>query len=140
MPSASPTKVHPSPGVFRRVAAFVYDFLLLCAVWFGSTLVLLAFRGGVAIPPNALWYPIYLLTLAFMFFAWFWTHGGQTLGMKAWKIRMVTLDGAPVTWRHAAVRFLSGVMLFGLGLLWSIFDADKQTLYDRLSSTQTIRK
>jgi uncharacterized RDD family membrane protein YckC len=84
---------------------------------------------------------IYLL-LAFGFFGWFWTHGGQTLGMRAWKIRVVDLNNNPLTWTQAGMRFLWSLaswMTFGLGYIWAFFDPDKLTLHDRMSKTRLVR-
>ena len=48
-----------------------------------------------------------------------WTRGGQTLGMRPWRIRVVTLDGRPVTPARALLRLAVGALpLFGLGLFW----------------------
>lgn len=74
---------------------------------------------------------VYLL-LAFGFFGWFWTQGGQTLGMRAWKIRVVDLNNNYSTWTQAGRRFLWSLtswMVFGLGFVWAFFDPDKLTLY-----------
>lgn len=139
MPGADSPALAP-PGVFRRLAALFYDFFLLCAIWFAATLAVLALRGGTAIPPSAPWFAAYLLGVAFVFFGWFWTHGGQTLGMKAWKIRVLAANGASLTWNRAALRFLLATGLLGLGLIWIIFDREKRALHDIASGTRLIRQ
>ena len=86
-----------------------YDGLLLMAVLLvASALALMVNRGEPVEPGNPLMSG-YLLGVTFVFFAWFWTHGGQTLGMKAWRLKLVHLDGSPLTWRDALLRFLTAL-------------------------------
>ena len=68
------------------MAAIVYDLFLLTAVLFVATAIALPLNAGAAFTSGQYLYPVYLLAVSFLFFGWFWTHGGQTLGMRAWKI------------------------------------------------------
>ncbi|MGJ0516071.1 MAG: RDD family protein [Methylomicrobium sp.] len=127
-----------SPGLFRRLAAIVYDTFLLAAVLFAATAVILPFNSGNAIRPDQFFYPVYLIGVSFLFFAWFWTHGGQTLGMRAWKVKVLTTNGKPLNWRQAALRFFSALLswlFFGLGFWWILFDKQKRGWHDCLSKT-----
>ncbi|MEI6068427.1 MAG: RDD family protein, partial [Methylococcaceae bacterium] len=82
-----------APGFFRRLAAQLYDIFLLVAVLFVATALLLPFTTGAAVSDQQLIiYRIYLVIISFFFYGWFWTHGGQTLGLRAWKIKVLTLD------------------------------------------------
>jgi hypothetical protein len=77
----------------------------------------------------------------FLFYGWFWTHGGQTLGMRTWRLRLVRADGGPITWHITAIRFGSALLALaplGLGLWWALFDKDKRAWHDRLSGTRLI--
>ena len=64
-----------------------------------------------------------------------WLRGGQTLAMKAWRIRLVD-----VTPRKAILRFLCAMIFVptGLSVLWVFFDGDRQFLHDRLAGTRLI--
>ena len=71
----------------------------------------------------------------------FWKHGGQTLGMRAWKIKGLREDGAPLSVRDAAVRYLAAILSalpLGLGYLWSLFDPHRRAWHDRLSHTMLV--
>ncbi len=92
-------------GLARRLAAILYDALLLFAVLCIATVLALPLNGGQAFRHNPV-YTAYVYLICFLFFGWFWTHGGQTLGMRAWKLRLVRYDGEPVGWRQALLRFL----------------------------------
>jgi len=127
-----------APGLFRRLAAIVYDAFLLVAVLFIATAAVLPFNAGVAFSSKQLFYPFYLVGVSFLFFAWFWTHGGQTLGMRAWKIKVLTYDRDPISWRQAALRFVSALVswaFFGLGFWWILVDKQKRGWHDHLSKT-----
>jgi uncharacterized RDD family membrane protein YckC len=95
--------------VFRRLAALVYDGLLLLAVLFLGTLVLLPLTGGESITPqdSGPWehaYRAWVALLVLVFFGLSWTRRGQTLGMMSWKIRLQREDGGLLRWRDAAAR------------------------------------
>lgn len=77
-----------------------------------------------------------------IYFIWFWTHGGQTLAMQTWKIRLVTVGGDSLERRQAITRYLlavTGILFFGLGILWALFDRDHQFLHDRIAGTRIIK-
>lgn len=101
--------VRPPAALWRRLAAIVYDALVLAAViLFATALVSPFVDTETSTPANPL-LGIYLCGVAFVFIGWFWTHGGQTLGMRAWRLQLVTTDGDAVRWRHALLRLVSGV-------------------------------
>ncbi|HET7306497.1 MAG TPA: RDD family protein [Gammaproteobacteria bacterium] len=112
------TAVYIPPGLFRRLAAGLYDLLLVIALWFPATAIALAFFQNDRHLPGPL-YQFYLLAIAFAFFGWFWTHGGQTLGMRAWRLKLIDGRGATLGWQQALVRYVSMLipwLLIGLGL------------------------
>jgi uncharacterized RDD family membrane protein YckC len=126
------------PGLLRRLAAIFYDFLLLIGLLFVATALLLPFNGGQAIPAQQFLFPLYLLLVSFFFYAWFWTHGGQTLGLRAWRIRVLTPDMKPISWKQALLRFMTAIIswgFFGLGFLWILVDRNKLSWHDHLSKT-----
>ena len=131
---------HLSPcGLLRRLAAIFYDCLLLFAVLFAATALLLPFTHGEAIHSENFFYFLYLSGWGFLFFGWAWTHGGQTLGMRAWKVKLLDKDNNIATWHLAGKRFLLAMLswaFLGLGFIWAIFDPDKLTFHDRYSGTR----
>lgn len=136
-PSECPDAV-AAPGLLRRLAASVYDAFLLVAVLFAATAVALPFNRGEAFTSGQIFYPLYLIGVSYLFFAWFWTHGGQTLGMRAWKIKILTFDRRPIGWRQAALRFFAALLSWtacGLGFWWIAFDKRKRGWHDHLSKT-----
>lgn len=127
--------------LFRRLAALVYDAFLVTALAFAFTFTVVIPRGR-EIEPGTPWFGLALVGIAVAFYAWFWTHGGQTLGMQAWRIRVTAADGGPVRWPQALLRFFAAwlaALPAGLGYVWMLLDRDRRTWHDRLSGTRTIR-
>ncbi len=133
----------PKPaGLWLRLAALFYDSLLLLAIWFIATAILLPLTGGEAIEANNPWLTTYLLFISFFFYGWFWRHGGQTLGMRSWRLQLHNLREGPVSWSQCLLRFMVALpagLLFGLGYLWMFFDKQKLTWHDRFSETRIVR-
>jgi uncharacterized RDD family membrane protein YckC len=124
--------------VRRRLIAFIYDLLLLIAILFIATiLAMIVIRG--AVPAGNPVFQLYIFFIVpFIFYGWFWTHGGQTLGMRAWKIRVEKEDGSNLTWGTALHRFVLVILTFAYGLIWCFFDEQKRALYDKLSRTRVV--
>lgn len=121
----------------RRLAAFLYDSLLLVAVFFVITSISLVFNKGQAIEHWS--YKLFLFCVAYAFFDWFWRHGGQTLGMRAWRIKLVTDDGFPITINHTIKRYVCGFFLFGFTLFFMFINSHSQALHDKLSKTIIVK-
>ncbi len=129
----------PPAGLLPRLGAAIYDGLLLLALFFLATALVDPFMPQDHVPAGSIWFRLYLLLVAFFFYGWFWTHGGQTLGMRAWRLRVVSHSGMPLRWPRAALRFLVAVpsWLGVVGILFCLVDG--RALHDRLSGTQTLR-
>jgi uncharacterized RDD family membrane protein YckC len=120
----------------------LYESLLLLGVL--SALVLLpnlivGVIWQVAMPGWVLWVNVALA--AGLYFVYQWQHHGQTLAMKTWRIRIVTIaDGQPPSIPRALLRYLLAwpSVLSAVGLLWVLIDRDRQFLHDRLSGTRII--
>jgi uncharacterized RDD family membrane protein YckC len=124
----------------RRALCLLYEALLLVAVWFASTFVLLfTLRAlGHGVPRNAL--QAYLLVVAALYFVPQWRHG-QTLPLRTWRIRLVAADGGQVTWAQAVLRYAAALLTWltcGAGFVWAAFDRDRQFLHDRVAGTRLI--
>ena len=144
-PSAEPHARTPAL-IGWRLAALLYDAFPLAAVWFVIAAVAVALHGGAAIHADtaagwlefaALW----LVTAAYAMVSW--RRGGQTIGMRAWRLHVVPVAGGTPKWRALALRFMAGVVsLFalGAGFAWAWIDRDGLTWHDRASGTRMVRK
>jgi len=128
---------HAAAGFMRRMIAAVYDWLLVIALMMIVSTPVIAMLGDAISPANP-FYRIAMLLVAGAFFTGFWSHGGQTLGMKAWRLRLRRRDGAPVTLARAVLRFVyasAALLAGGLGFLWMLWDKEALTWHDRWSDT-----
>ena len=131
------------PGLWRRLAAIFYDSWLVAAVWLLGAMVdtLVRVAMDVATTGSHLALQIFLFTAPAVFFGWFWTHGGQTLGMRAWRLKLLDRSGAVVSWHQSLVRYVGAwisLLAFGLGYLWVWVDRDGLAWHDRLSNTRLV--
>ncbi len=88
-------------------------------------------------------FQLYLLALAGIYFSWQWMHGGQTLPMKTWRLKLITRDGGPLTAARAFRRVvfaIAGTLGLGAGFLWALVDSDGQFLHDRLAGTKIVKE
>lgn len=135
------------PSLLRRLAAIGYDAVLVFGVllllWTLYYLALVALTGREDLGDTLLarlYWPFALLAMI-GFHAWFWSHGGQTLGMKSWRIRVVAADGRDPTLKQAIVRYLwawISAAACGLGFLWVLIDRQQLAWHDRLSNTRLV--
>ncbi|MBL4763409.1 MAG: RDD family protein [Gammaproteobacteria bacterium] len=126
--------------LWRRCAAMLYDALILIALFFIATALLLPFNDGQAIQAGNFYNQLYLLSISYVFFGWFWTHGGQTIGMRTWKIKIQNLGGASFSWLQAAERFFMALISLacgGIGFFWMLFN-NKGTWQDIFSDSYIV--
>jgi len=121
-----------------RLLAMLYDALVLLGLWVLTIVVLVGATGNAV---AGLWVQLLLLLEAYAFFVFFWTQRGQTLGMLAWRLRV--MDGnAPISLRQAHLRMVGGILslaCLGLGHLWMLFDRQGRTWPDILSASSIER-
>ena len=131
----------PAPvGLARRFAAMFYDTLLMAAALYAAAIPAVWIHGG-EVPPGNPWFQGWLVLVAWFYLAASWNRGGQTLGMRAWRCRLVTAEGDPVGWGRTVVRFAAALVSWaslGLGFWWSLTDPDRRTWHDRWSGTRIV--
>jgi len=135
--SSTPRK--PSP--FRLLAVMLYDSMLLVSVLLVAAAVAVALNGGEAIGANNPFFFVYLLGVAFIFYGWFWTHGGQTLGMRAWRVYLISGNNTGINWQQAFLRFVVGIFSWlplGLGYWWLWLSPDKLSWHDIASGSYLV--
>ena len=132
--NASAAPIYPS--LIRRLFSLLYEALVLFGVLFVAVLVFMLFRDPHAVGAKV-FFQIYLFLVLLWYFTWFWTHGGQTVAMRAWRFRVERIDGKPLRFPQACLRFLLG-WLSVISILWALFDRDKQFLHDRLARTRLV--
>jgi len=129
-------------GLSRRLAAAIYDALLVIALLFLATIPFVAIRGGepVEIGDNIA-YRLVLAVVIYGFFVGFWTRSGRTLGMQSWRLQLEDDHGQVPSVGRASLRFAASLLSWlplGLGFAWQLWDPQRLTWHDRISKTRLV--
>jgi len=151
-----PSVTFPRAGFRRRFGGWFYDFLLAIAVYmvagaasFGIFYSLIQFgiinmagyQHDIDVLLNNAGYKyineVWKLSWVVFFFVYFWAKSGQTLGMRAWRLRVQNQDGSLISIKTGLKRILP--TLLGLGNLMVLVDRkNKLSLQDRLTKTEVV--
>jgi uncharacterized RDD family membrane protein YckC len=118
----------------------LYDFFLIVAIWFAIAGIAVILHGGEAMPVwtnQFILLPILILS-TFVFYFWFWTHGGQTLGMRAWRLQILNEENKTPSLKECFLRFSIAIISAGIGFLYVPFNKDKKSFHDLASNTQIV--
>ncbi len=141
-------------SLLKRLLAIIYDLFLLIAVFFAvgiplSILTTFIFNAGNAITEEHRFYLLNqviilgsLFIASVFFYGWFWTHGGQTLGMKTWRIMLISNNAQRISWKQAIQRYFAAILswlVLGMGFLLSLLDDKKRCWHDMLSGTSLVQ-
>lgn len=124
---------------WKHAAALVYDIFPILGLFLTTSLFVMFIRGGEEVPAGTLWFQLLLAAELYLYFAHSWKSGGQTLGMRAWKLAIA--DYQQLTWNQVTLRFLVGLLstaLLGLGLWVQHFNKSRSTWMDLVSKSKTI--
>lgn len=135
----------PRPALIGwRLLALVYDFFPVAALWFLVGAAFVAAHGD-AVTGGALGMIEFaaLLAVTGLYAVASWRRGGQTLGMRPWRLRVVAQDGGRAQVRQLVVRYAVGIvslLAFGLGFWWAWMDPGGRAWHDRASGTRLLRE
>lgn len=132
-------------SLFKRFGAMLYDGLVVLAILMLITALWLPFNQGRAIViGHYLYWPMQFsfMVVLVSFFSFFWWRDGQTIGMRAWHLRVqCQIDGANLSFKQAVFRLFGAFVSFsmlGLGYFWMLIDPTRQTWHDRLTQTEIV--
>jgi uncharacterized RDD family membrane protein YckC len=139
----------PRPALPRRLAAMLYDVLLVLPLVMVSVAVTMGLRSLLGFGPstegivqlNAHLVQLIAVLTVMAFFSWFWLKNGQTLGMQAWRIKLVGFDGQAPSAKQVVMRCLGATLsaaCLGLGFLWCLVDRKRRYWHDYISSTELV--
>jgi uncharacterized RDD family membrane protein YckC len=139
------TPPRPAPLVGWRLFALLYDFFPVLGLWFATGAVAMLVHGGEPIYGDTLagWLELCALWLVTGLYATLsWRRGGQTLGMRPWRLHLTAREGGEPSWPQLWTRYAVGalsLLLGGIGFWWAWVDREKLTWHDRASRTRLIR-
>ncbi len=141
LPPANPATAHPA-GPGWRTLALAYDFFPLLAIWFCTSLVIYLLRNEVPVRPGSLmaWLELVVLwLLTGVYVVVSWRRGGQTIGMRPWRLKVLAADGRQASWGALCIRYGVATLTLGLGLLSCLFDSQRRAVYDFAADTRFVR-
>ena len=127
-------------GFIKRICALTYDSLVVIGIILSLTLALVWLNNGPGESGSLVSY-MQLSIIIFsgpLFYSYFWIKNqGQTLGMQAWRIKLVTAENKNITLKDSIKRCFFSIILFP-GYLWILIGKDKLSWADILSNTKII--
>ena len=134
-----------SAGFFKRILALIYDSLLIAAIIIVASLLLVFINGEYPKPGTLLSFIQFLISILAgpLFYSYFWlTNDGQTTGMQAWKIKLVSSNESKLNMKQAYLRCLISVISFlfiGIGYFWILFNKNNLSWSDIATKTRIIK-
>ena len=119
-----------------------YDSLVLLALLMVAAAIALPFGDVNKAALKDFWYTLWLLAVCFAYLGGCWRYGGMTMGMRAWRIRLVSSNDQAVSWARCLLRFLVGLVslgVVGLGIFWALADSRNRGWHDLAARTLLIR-
>lgn len=126
----------------RRLLSMLYDCLVLLALLIVASAFALPFGPAEKTAFRDFWFTLWLFFVCFAYLAGCWRYGGMTVGMRAWRIRLVSANDNAVTWPRCLLRFLVAcvsVGAFGAGVFWALVDSNNRTWHDLAAQTLLVR-
>jgi uncharacterized RDD family membrane protein YckC len=152
-----PTPAHrpssPQALLVWRLLALFYDLWPALAMWMLTAVPFVlahTFLGGHDARENIapfswlawlVWFTCWMVTGLYATVSW--RRGGQTLGMRPWRLYLVDADGGAPRWGALWKRYTVGtasLLLGGMGFWWALLDRDRQAWHDRASGTRLVRR
>ena len=134
-----------SAGFFKRILALIYDSLLIAAIIIVASLLLVFINGEYPKPGTLLSFIQFLISILAgpLFYSYFWlTNDGQTTGMQAWKIKLVSSNESKLNMKQTYLRCLISVISFlfiGIGYFWILFNKNNLSWSDMATKTRIIK-
>jgi len=126
----------------RRLLAMLYDAVVLLGLLMLAAAVALPFGDADKHAFQDFWFTLWLLAVCFAYLGVCWRYAGMTVGMRAWRIRLVSADEQLISWPRCFLRFLVGLFslgAFGLGILWALVDSRHRGWHDLAARTLLIK-
>ena len=126
----------------RRLLAMLYDSVILFGLLIVASAIALPFGHVNKTALHDFWFTLWLVFACFAYLGGCWRFGGLTVGMRAWRVRLVSADGQNISWPRCLLRFLVGLIslaAFGLGILWALVDQKNRCWHDLAARTILIK-
>ena len=126
----------------RRLLIVFYDAVILFGLLIVASALALPFGDVEKVALRDFWFTAWLLLVSFAYLGGCWHFVGMTVGMRAWKVRLVGSDGGNVSWPRCIIRFLTAMISWaalGLGFIWTLIDQQKRGWHDLAAGTVLVK-
>ena len=126
----------------RRLLVMMYDGVIMLGLLILASAVALPFGSIDKIAFHDFWFTLWLFAACFAYLGSCWRYGGMTVGMRAWRVRLVKADGQMISWPGCLLRYIVGLVslaVFGMGILWVLVDQKNRGWHDLAAGTLLIR-
>jgi len=116
----------------------IYDGIIMLGLLMIASLVVLPLGGAGKVAFQDFWFTVWLLSVCFIYLTACWHKGGLTVGMRAWRVQLVTENSDRLSWARSAVRFMVGlvsILVLGLGFIWALIDKKNRSWHDLAAGT-----
>lgn len=138
----SRSSAHPA-ALGWRLLALVYDSLPMIPLAMLTSAAFVWLHGGRTVETSLAFALLQLATMCLLiglYFVLSWRRGGQTMGMRPWRLQVLAADGKPARMAALWLRYAVAMMTPGLCLLWCLFDGERRGLHDLAAGTVLVRR
>ena len=130
-------------SLWRRLLVIVYDTVILVGLLMLGSALALPFGDNPKIALQDMGFTLWLSLVCFAYLGGCWHYLGMTVGMRAWRVTLISVDGGGISWSACLLRFLIGavsLLVFGIGFVWVLFDQQNRSWHDIAAQTLLIRQ
>lgn len=120
----------------------LYDGIILFGLLVIASALALPFGDTSKIAFQHFWFTVWLTLVCFAYLGGCWHYAGMTVGMRAWRVRLVSDKEKSISWSRCLLRFVTGIIslgLFGTGVLWAVIDKKKRCWHDLAGHTLLLK-
>ena len=128
--------------LLRRLLVMMYDALILIGLLILATAIALPFGDVHKVALHDFWFTFWLLAVCFAYLGGCWRYGGMTVGMRAWRVRLISSNQRTISWSRCLLRFMVGLFSLGaggIGILWALVDSKNRGWHDLAARTVLIK-
>jgi len=126
----------------RRFLIMFYDSIVMLGLLIIASAIALPFGDTTKYALQNFWFTAWLALVCFAYLGACWHYAGSTVGMRAWRVKLVSPDKKVITWPMCLLRFMTGIVstgLLGAGILWALVDTKNRGWHDLAAHTELIR-
>ncbi len=142
IPTDKPQSTVAYCSFMRRLLVILYDTVILFGLLMLGSALALPIGEPQKIAFQDPWFTLWLWLVCFAYLGGCWHYGGMTVGMRAWKVRLISAEAGKISWPRCLLRCLVGTLslaALGLGIAWSLFDRKNRSWHDLAAHTLLIK-